>query len=189
MKILVETSARHIHLSESDFKILFGDNYKLTEKRSLSQPGQFVSYERLKIIGPRNHINNVVILGPLRAETQVEISITDSIKLGIDAPIRESGNLVNTPGCIISGPNGNLEIKTGVIIAKRHIHLSDKEANEFMLKDQQTVAVKINSLERSVIFDNVIVRVNKNFSAAMHIDTDEANAAGISSAVYGEIIK
>ncbi len=189
MKILVETSARHIHLSEADFKILFGKNHKLTAKKFLSQPGQFVSYERLKIIGPRNHIKNVVVLGPLRAETQVEISITDSIKLGINAPIRESGDLINTPGCIIAGPNASLETKKGVIIAKRHIHLNNKEANEFMLKDQQIVSVKINSLERKLVFDDVVVRVNKNFSAAMHIDTDEANAAGISSTVYGEIIK
>lgn len=188
MKILVETSARHVHLSQHDFEILFGKNTKLTIKKNLSQPGQFACNERVSIIGPKNEIQSVSILGPLRAQTQVEISITDSKKLGLNAPIRESGNLSDSPGCILVGPKGRLNISEGVIVAKRHIHIDPKSAESFSLQDGQNVKVKITSEYRSLIFDDVLVRVNENFSPAMHIDTDEANAAGINSIAYGEIL-
>lgn len=188
MKILVETSARHIHLSQHDFEILFGKNAKLTIRKSLSQPSQFACNERVNIVGPKNEIQNVSILGPLRNQTQVEISLTDARKLGLNAPIRDSGNLTGTSGCTLVGPMGDLNIYEGVIAAKRHIHIDPQSAEKFNLKDNQIVKVKITSEQRSLIFDDVIVRVNENFSPAMHIDTDEANAAGINSNVYGEII-
>ena len=188
MKILVETSARHIHLSQHDFEILFGKNAKLTIRKSLSQPGQFACNERVSIIGPKNKIQSVPILGPLRNQTQVEISLTDARKLGLNVLIRDSGNLAGTSGCTLVGPMGELNISDGVIAAKRHIHIDPKSAENFNLKDEQYVKVKIYSEHRSLIFDDVVVRVNENFSPAMHIDTDEANAAGINSNVYGEII-
>ena len=187
-KLLVETSARHIHLSRHDFEILFGKNAKLTIRKSLSQPGQFACNERVSIISPKNKIQSVPILGPLRNQTQVEISLTDARKLGLNAPIRDSGNLTGTSGCTLVGPMGDLNIYEGVIAAKRHIHIDPKSAENFNLKDEQYVKVKIYSEHRSLIFDDVVVRVNENFSPAMHIDTDEANAAGINSNVYGEII-
>lgn len=188
MKILVETSARHIHLSQQDFEILFGKNTKLTIRKNLSQPGQFACNERVTIIGPKNEIQNVSILGPLRAQTQVEISLTDARKLGLNVPIRESGDLADSPGCTLVGPKGPLNISEGVIAAKRHIHIDPKSAESFNLQDGQNVKVKITSEYRSLIFDDVLVRVNENFSPAMHIDTDEANATGINSNVYGEIL-
>lgn len=188
MKILVETSARHIHLSQHDFEILFGKNAKLTIRKNLSQPGQFACNERVNVVGPKNEIQNVSILGPLRNQTQVEISLTDARKLGLNVPIRESGDLADSPGCTLVGPMGELNIYEGVIAAKRHIHIDPQSAEKFNLKDNQIVKVKITSEQRSLIFDDVIVRVNENFSPAMHIDTDEANAAGINSNVYGEIL-
>ena len=188
MKILVETSARHVHLSLNDFEVLFGKNAKLTLKKGLSQPGQFACFERVNIIGSKNEISNVSVLGPFRKQTQVEISLTDSIKLGIDAPIRLSGNILNTPGCILVGPNGKINLSNGVIVAKRHIHLDLDTAQKFNLANNQNVKVKVETEVRSLIFDDVMVRIDKNFSPAMHIDTDEANAAGIKCAIYGDII-
>lgn len=190
MKIMVETSARHVHLSEKDLKILFGHNAELTHRKSLSQPGQYVSYEKVDIVGERGTIQGVSILGPTRSETQVEVSLTDARKLGIkDIPIRNSGHLENTPGCKLIGSNGEIDINHGLIVAKRHIHLSVDEAKDFGLKDGQIVLVKINTNNRKLIFDDVVIKVRNDFSAAMHIDTDEANAACISSTIYGEIIK
>lgn len=188
MKILVETSAHHIHLCKSDFEILFGKNSELTNKKDLSQPGQFACFERLTVVGPKNELKNVTILGPLRNKTQVEISLTEARKLGINAPIRDSGNLINTPGCKLVGPNGSVNLENGVIAAKRHIHLDPATANKFNVKDGQKVHVAIESNDRSLTFDDVYIRVNDNFSPAMHIDTDESNAAGISTNTYGNII-
>ena len=188
MKILVETSARHIHLSQHDFEILFGKSAKLTIRKSLSQPGQFACNEQIKIIGYKNELASVTVLYPFREKTQVEVSLTEAAKLGLNVPIRESGDLAGSPGCTLVGPVGELTISEGVIAAKRHIHIDPKSAENFSLKNGRHVKVKIYSVHRSLIFDDVIVRVNENFSPAMHIDTDEANAAGIDSNVYGEII-
>ena len=188
MKILVETSARHVHLSFNDFKILFGKNAKLTLKKNLSQPGQFACFERVNILGSKSEISNVSILGPFREQTQVELSLTDSINLGIDVPIRLSGNISNTPGCTLVGPKGKVILSNGVIVAKRHIHLDLDTAQKFNLENNQNVKVKIDTEVRSLIFDDVVVRIDKNFSPAMHIDTDEANAAGIKGTIYGDII-
>ena len=188
MRILIETSARHIHLSRRDFEILFGKNAVLSVQKELSQPGEFASSARLNIIGPKNKIINVAVLGPLRAQTQVEISLTDSINLGIPAPIRDSGDLSGTPGCTLVGPNGSLELSHGTIVAKRHIHMDPDSAKAQNLSDGQIVKVSVQTDHRSLTFDNVIIRVSKDFAPAMHIDTDEANAAGIKGLAYGEIL-
>lgn len=188
MKILIETSARHVHLCEQDLKKLFGDNAKLTKKKDLSQPGQFVCFEKVDVVGSKDTIKGVSVLGPVRKRSQVEISLTDARKIGIAAPIRESGYLDGTPGCRLIGTRGEVELQHGVIAAKRHIHIDTKTAEHFGLPGNHTVKVKIPTENRSVIFDDVVVRVNDNFKNAMHIDTDESNAAGILEPIYGEII-
>ena len=188
MKILVETSARHIHVTESDLKKLFGQDAELTKKKDLSQPGQFACMERVTLIGPKGEMPGVSILGPVRSKTQVEISLTDARKIGLNAKIRESGHIDGTSGCKIRGPKGEIELECGVIAAKRHIHLTPDDANKFGVRDHQVVSVRVRTDERSLIFEDVVVRVSNKFAAAMHIDTDESNAAGISGVVYGEII-
>ncbi len=188
-KIIVETSARHVHVTEADLVTLFGEGKKLTFKKALSQPGQFASEERVDIVGPKSTFKGVSILGPTRKETQVEVSLTDARILGIVAPIRESGDVVNSAPCTIVGPKGSVTIKQGVIIAKRHIHATPKDAEELHLKDKEIVNVKVESEGRSLIFGDVVVRVRADFALAMHIDTDEANAAGLKGEVLGEIVK
>lgn len=188
-KILVETSARHVHLTEEHFKILFGEDATLTFKKELSQPGQFAAEERVTIVGPRKTQPNVAILGPYRKATQVELSATDARSLGFEIVIRESGDIKDTPGCKIVGPKGEIEIKEGVIVAKRHIHLDLKTAEEMGLKDKQVVQVEIETDNRSLIFGDVVIRVRDDFAPAMHIDTDEANAGGITPNSYGYILK
>lgn len=189
MKILVETSARHVHVTDEQLAVLFGEGHQLTKKKDLSQPGQFACEERVTVVGPKSEMTGVSILGPTRKAAQVELSLTDARKLGLAAPVRESGCVEGSPACKLVGPAGEVEIPCGVIAAKRHIHLSDKEAAEFGLNDKQVVSVKVESDGRSLTFGDVVVRVNPNFAAAMHIDTDESNAAGCSGEVWGEIIK
>ncbi|HHU56239.1 MAG TPA: phosphate propanoyltransferase [Acholeplasmataceae bacterium] len=188
-KVLIETSARHVHLNEETFKILFGEDKELTVRKDLSQPGQFAAEERVTIVGPRKSIPNVSILGPFRKDNQVEISATDARTLGIDIVIRESGDIKNTPGCKIVGPAGEVEIKEGVIVAKRHIHATPEDAKALGLVDRQIVSVDVSNGIRSVTFKDVVVRVREDFSLAMHIDTDESNAGSIGPNTYGEIIK
>ena len=188
LKILVETSARHIHITENDLKRLFGQDAELTKKKDLSQPGQFSCMERVTLVGPKGEIPGVSILGPVRSRTQVEISLTDARKIGLNAKIRESGHIDGTSGCKVKGPNGEIELECGVIAAKRHIHLTPDDANKFGVKNHQVVSVRVKTDERSLIFEDVVVRVSDKFAAAMHIDTDESNAAGIHGTVYGEII-
>jgi putative phosphotransacetylase len=175
-KFIVEVSARHVHLCKADVEKLFGAGAKLTFKRDLSQPGQFLSEERVDIVGPKNTFKNVAILGPERPASQVEISMTDSFTLGIAAPVRESGDINGTPGLILHGPGGDIEITTGVIVAKRHIHMTPDDAAVLGVADKQIVEVRALT-DRSLVFGDVIVRVNPNFKLAMHVDTDEANAA------------
>lgn len=189
LNIPIEVSARHVHLSSDAVESLFGKGYKLTPRKNLSQPGQFACEERVSIIGPRGVLENVAVLGPERAKTQVEISLTDSIKIGIEVPIRESGDLSNTPGCILQGPNGKFEIYEGLIVAKRHIHMSPSDSQTLKVKNGEVVSVKVCSDERSLIFGDVVVRVNSQFNLAMHIDTDEANALNAKIGLYGNIIK
>ena len=187
MKVMVETSARHVHVSEADLKTLFGADAKLTVKKELSQPGQYASNEKVEVIGPKGSLV-MSILGPTRPETQVEVALTDARKLGIAAPIRESGDLEGTPGCTLKGPAGEVVIEKGVIAAKRHIHFTPEDGEKFGVKDKQIVRLKIDSDDRSLVFDDVICRVSPTAGTACHLDTDEANAAGCSGEVYGEVI-
>ena len=185
----VETSARHAHLSEADFKVLFGENASLTIKKPLSQPGQYACEERIKVVGPKKELAGVSILGPFRKASQVELSATDARSLGLGIAVKESGDLANTPGCKLVGPCGEVEIKEGVIVAKRHIHATVKDAEELGVKDKDVVKVEVLTPNRSLIFGDVVVRVNDSFALAMHIDTDESNAAGMVPGVMGKIVK
>ena len=187
-KILVETSARHVHLSEADMEILLGKGQALTVKKMLSQPGQFASNERITLVGPKNSIANVLILGPTRPATQVEISLTDARSIGVKAPIRESGDTAGSGACTLVGPCGSVELTEGVIAAQRHIHLTPEAANDLGVADKEVVKVQLDTA-RPLIFDGVVVRVSDKFAPAMHIDTDESNAAGAAGVVYGTIVK
>ena len=187
-KFIVETSARHLHVSREDFEVLFGADAKLTNKKDLSQPGQFACAERVTVIGPKGQLT-ASILGPERPSTQVEISASDARTLGVVAPIRESGDVKGSAGCKLVGPCGEVELKEGVIVAKRHIHFTPDDAAEQNVNDKDIVWVKVETPERKTIFGDVVVRVHENFAAAMHLDTDEANAAGCAGEVYGEIVK
>lgn len=188
-KVLVETSARHVHVTEADLKILFGADAELVPMKNLSQPGQYASEQRVSVVGPRGEMKNIVILGPTRNATQVEISATDARVLGIRAVIRESGDIEGTPGCTLVGPAGAVTITQGVIVAKRHIHITPAEASDFGVKDKEVVSVRVLSDQRSITFDDVVIRVRDDFALAMHIDTDEANAGNIGPGTYGEIIQ
>ncbi len=186
--IMVEISARHVHLSEKDLYTLFGENYSLTPKRDLSQPGQYLSEERVSLIGAKSRMDNVAILGPTRKNTQVELSLSDARQLGVkDITINESGYLERAGSITISSKNASIEAKGSVIIAKRHIHLRENDAKEWDLQNGQIVKVKIYGV-RSLIFDEVVVRVSDKFMPVMHIDFDEANACGLLTQGYGEII-
>ena len=188
-KVLVETSARHIHVSQEHLEILFGKGATLTNKKDLSQPGQYACSERLTVVGPKRELAGVTILGPVRPATQVEISLTDARSIGVAAPIRESGDTKGSAPCKLVGPCGEVELEEGVIVAKRHVHLTPEAAAEFGVADKEIVGLKLTSADRSAILGDVVIRVNANFAPAAHLDTDEANAAGLSGEVYGEIIK
>ena len=188
-KILIETSARHIHVTEEHLAILFGEGAKLTHKKDLSQPGQFACEERVTIVGSKKELAGVSILGPTRPSTQVELSLTDARSIGVDAPIRESGDIKGSGGCKIVGPKGEVVIEEGVIAAKRHIHMTPADAEAFGVKDKDVVSVKIDTDGRAVVYGDTVVRVSEKFSLAMHIDTDESNAACAAGKVYGEIVK
>ena len=183
-KFMIETSARHIHLSRKDVETLFGAGYQLTKKKDLSQPGQFACAEKVTVVGEKGTLN-ASILGPERGASQVEISLTDARSIGVKAPIRESGDIAGSGACKLVGPAGEVELTEGVIAAKRHIHLTPEAAAELGVSDKQIVKVKTNGM-RPLIFDDVVVRVSASFATAMHIDTDEANAAF--GATEGEII-
>lgn len=187
-KILVETSARHVHVTEETLAKLFGEGHELTVKKELSQPGQFACVERIDIVGPKRTLSGVSILGPCRKADQVEISLTDARSIGVQAPIRESGDIAGSAGCKLVGPCGEVELTEGVIAAKRHIHLTPETAKEWGVEEKQNVCVKIETEERSLIFDDVVIRVSEKFADAMHIDTDEGNAAAVSGVVYGTVL-
>lgn len=176
-KFIIETSARHVHVTTEDLETLFGKGYKLTPKKDLSQPGQFACEERVTVVGPKKELARVSILGPVRSATQVELSATDCRSVGIDIAVRESGCIDGTPGCKLVGPAGEVELKEGVIVAKRHIHMTPADAEKFGVKDKDIVSVKAESADRSLIFGDVVVRVSDSYALAMHIDTDESNAA------------
>ncbi|MBE6697207.1 MAG: phosphate propanoyltransferase [Ruminococcaceae bacterium] len=187
-KILVETSARHIHLTREAVEVLYGAGAELTVKKMLSQPGQFATgNEKITLVGPKGSLA-VSVLGPTRPANQVELSFSDARALGISGvPVRESGDVANTPGVKLVGPCGELTIDSGVIIAKRHIHMRPEEAEALGVTNGQIVKVRINSA-RSLIFDDVVCRVSDKFALAMHIDTDECNAACAFGEIYGEIV-
>lgn len=187
LKILVETSARHVHVTKEDLETLFGAGYELTVKKMLSQPGQYASNERVTVVGPKKQLANVSILGPVRSATQVELSLTDARSIGLTAPVRESGDIAGSAGCTLVGPAGEVTITEGVIVAKRHIHMTPESAAEAGVADKDIVKVATGGNGRKVVFDDVVIRVSDKFATAMHIDTDESNAAG--GPTEGEIIK
>ena len=184
----IEVSAKHVHLSPEHVKALFGDDGALTPVRDLSQPGQFLSTERVALVGPKSRMERVAVLGPARKRTQVELSKSDCIALGVDAPVRESGDIDGSGAIRIEGPCGSVDINEGVIIAHNHIHVTAEDSELLKLYDKTRVAVEVFS-ERPVIFEDVIIRVSKEFSCKMHIDFDEANAAAVKGFTLGRIIK
>lgn len=188
-QILVETSARHVHVTKETLEILFGKDAQLTKKKDLSQPGQFACEERVTVEGPKKSLANVSILGPCRSADQVELSATDARSIGLPIAIRESGDIAGTPGCKLIGPCGEVEIKEGVIVAKRHIHLVPETAEKLGVKNKDIVWVKIDTPERKAVLGDVVIRVSESFADAMHIDTDESNAIGATPNLYGEIVK
>ena len=187
-KILIETSARHVHVTKEHLAILFGEGHKLTNKKDLSQPGQFACEEKVTVVGPKSSLK-ASILGPERPETQVELSLTDARSIGVVAPVRESGDVAGSGACKLVGPCGEVELSEGVIAAKRHIHFAPADAEKFGIEDKQVVSVKVDTDGRSLIFGDVVCRVSPKYALAMHIDTDEANAALASGEIYGEIVK
>ena len=189
-QVVVEISARHVHVSKADLETLFGKDYELTVKKELSQPGQYACEERVRVVGTKGEFPAVSILGPCRNATQVELSLTDARSIGVDAPVRESGDIDGSGTCKLVGPCGEVEIACGVIAAKRHIHATTKDAEEYGLENGQTVSVQIPSANgRNLTFGDVVVRVSDSYALAMHIDTDEANAAGMKPNTMGTIIK
>ena len=187
-KFIVETSARHVHLTAEAFATLFGEGKELTVKKMLSQPGQFASEERVTIVGPKKSLPNVSILGPFRKANQVELSATDARSIGIVAPIRESGDVAGSGACKIVGPEGEIEISEGVIVAKRHIHLTPADAEEMGVKDKDVVWVRLDTDGIKAILGDVVCRVSDSYALAMHIDTDESNAVSAPRELYGEIV-
>ena len=177
---LVETSARHVHVTQEHLEKLFGEGYELTVRKMLSQPGQFASNEKVTVVGPKGELK-CSILGPVRKATQIEVSLTEARQLGIKAPVRESGDIAGSAGCKLIGPAGEVEVSEGVIAAMRHVHMTPEDAEHYGVENGQIVAVKVfNGVDdsRALVFENTVVRVSKSYSLAMHIDTDESNAAG-----------
>ncbi len=181
-------SGRHIHLSAADKEKLFGVGYELKKLRPLSQPGQYACEEKVTVAGPKGRIDGIRVLGPVRPDTQAEVSLTDTFKLGIEPTVRMSGNIAGTPGCALIGPKGEVKLDKGVIVAARHLHISDEEAAAFGLKNGDIVRAK-KAGERETIFGNILVRAGKEHSLELHIDTDEANAAGIKNGDLLELMK
>ena len=186
-KFIVETSARHAHITRETLETLFGKGHELTNKKDLSQPGQFACEEKIEVVGPKGSLK-MSILGPCRPDDQVEVSYTDARALGVTPPVHESGDIEGTPGVKLVGPCGEVEIAKGVIVAKRHIHMTPEDAEVLGVKDKEIVSVKLDTA-RPTIFGDVVVRVSPKFALAMHIDTDECNAAAAFGKVYGEIVK
>ena len=188
-EILVEVSARHVHVTEETFRILFGNDAVLGFKKALSQPGQFVSDKKVNLIGKKKNIMNVSILGPCRNLNQVEVSKTDARTLGADAPIRLSGDIEGTESIIIEGPCGSVTLEEGLMVAKRHVHLDPETAKKLNKSDGEIVNVKLTSEERSLVFGDVVVRVSEKYRPAVHLDTDEGNAANINGDTTGLILE
>jgi propanediol utilization protein len=182
----IEASGRHVHLSREDLTVLFGEGYQLTKKADLSQPGQFVCAERIRLEGPKGFFPNLVVLGPERGQTQVEISATDAVTLGIPAPVRLSGDIEDTPGALLTGPRGEIRLKQGVIVAQRHVHMTPGDAERYGLRDGQIIRVRVFGA-RALIFGNVALRVTSSSATFMHIDYDEGNACSFRKGLTGMI--
>ncbi|HIT49998.1 MAG TPA: phosphate propanoyltransferase [Candidatus Pelethenecus faecipullorum] len=188
-EFIIETSARHVHVTKETLAKLFGENATLEVKKMLSQPGQFASNQKVKVVGPKGELN-CSILGPERNADQVEVSFSDARALGIVAPVRESGDVAGSAPCKLVGPMGEVELKEGVIVAKRHIHMTPSDAEEFGVENGQIVQVKVTTQTgRALIFGDTVVRVSSNYALAMHVDTDEANAGALAGQVFGTIVK
>lgn len=187
-KLPIALSNRHIHVSREDLDVLFGEGYELTRMKDLSQPGQYACEEKVDIVGPKRSISGVRILGPVRPDTQIEISISDAVTLGIDPIVRNSGDIAETPGVKIVGPKGEVAMEKGVIVAARHIHMHTTDGEEFGVKDREVVSIKVPG-PRGLVFDNVLVRVHPTFALEMHVDIEEGNAAGIRNGDLVELIK
>lgn len=189
MDFIIETSARHVHVTQETLEILYGKGYQLTVKKELSQPGQFASQEKVDVVGPKSTLK-CSILGPVRKENQVEVSFTDARTLGVTAPVRESGDIAGSAPIKLVGPAGEVELSEGVIVAKRHVHMTPKDAEDFGVKNGDIVKVEVlNETGRKVIFDDTVIRVSDKYALAMHIDTDEANAGALFGLVKGTIVK
>lgn len=188
-KLEINASNKHIHLDQEDLETLFGKGYELTFKKALKQPGQFASEEQVEVIGPKGSFPRVRVLGPVRKDTQLELALTDCRQLGINAPIRESGKVEGTPGCKLVGPKGEVELEYGVIVAKRHAHFYPTDAKEAGVENGQIVKIKIESEERTTIYDDVVCRVAETCATEVHIDTDEANAAAMGNGAVCEIVE
>lgn len=182
----LEASGRHAHITEDQAIKLFG--HKLTPKRPLSQPGQFLANERVTVIGPKGEFSNVAVLGPERSEAQVEISLTDGKTLGITPPVKLSGDVKDSPGVILQGDQGTVTLERGVIAARRHIHLTPEKAKQFGVKDKQVVKLQVYT-QRPLVFGDTVVRVSSQFADFVHLDYDEANACGFRSGDLGRILK
>lgn len=188
-EFIVETSARHVHVTQETLEKLFGKGYQLTVKKELSQPGQYASNERVTVVGPKRELANVSILGPCRKADQVELSATDARSIGLSAPVRESGDTKGSAGCKLVGPAGEVELSEGVIVAKRHIHMTEADAKEFGVSNGQIVDVLVDcNTGRKTVFGDTVIRVSNSYALAMHIDTDESNAAGCAGLVKGTIV-
>lgn len=187
-KVNIGLSNKHVHLSQKDLETLFGAGHELTPTKPLVQPGQFAAEEKVDLVGPKKTLGGIRVLGPVRPETQVEVSLTDARTMGIKAPVKESGKLEGTPGCKLVGPCGEVELDHGVIAALRHVHLNDEQAQEAGVKDGDWVSIKIEG-ERGLIFDNVLVRAGAKHEKEVHLDTDEGNAAGCGPDTVCEILK
>lgn len=187
-EVSIGLSNKHLHLSQKDLDTLFGKGHELTPTKPLVQPGQFAAEEKVDIVGPKKTLSGIRVLGPVRPETQVELSLTDARTIGVKAPVRESGKLEGTPGCKLVGPCGEVELTHGVISALRHVHLNDEQAKEAGVKDGDIVSIKIKG-ERGLTFDNVLVRAGSKHEKEVHLDTDEGNAAGCGANTVCEIIK
>jgi len=188
-RIPVAVSARHAHLCQATLDQLFGAGYRLQQKAALSQTGQFAALETVRLIGPRGELSHVRLMGPVRTQDQVEISRSDEFTLGIDAPVRMSGDLVNTPGVTIEGPRGRVTLGCGVICARRHIHMTPRDATLFGTSDGESVSVRMESEDRDLTFNDVTVRVSPQFTLELHLDTDEANAAEVKSGDFAELVR
>lgn len=188
MEFLVETSARHLHVTQQDLETLFGKGHQLTPKKDLSQPGQYAAEEKVTVVGPKGELK-MTILGPTRKATQVEVSLTDARSLGLQPPVRESGDTAGSAAVKLVGPAGEVELKEGVIVAMRHIHATPEDAQKLGVKDKDVVQVEVGGPGRRLIFGDTVVRVHPSYALAMHIDTDESNAASAGGVVYGKIVK